>query len=143
MFRGLLLLLPAAAAFAADDPWAKVKELKSGTEIRIYKRGASSPLVGKIDEARDHSLTVVLKNEQVTVEKDQIDRLDYRPLKPGGRLVTESNEDREPGPEAPHGHEPRSHGSRHLVVYKSEHRVEARLRNHLPPSAAEEINEGR
>ena len=90
MFRGLVLLLAVAAAFAADDPWAKVKELKSGTEIRIYKRGGSSPLVGKIDEARDDSLTVVLKNEQVTIEKDQIERLDYRPLKPGGRVVTES-----------------------------------------------------
>jgi hypothetical protein len=90
MFRGLLLLLGAVAAFAADDQWAKVKELKSGTEIRIYKRGVSSPLVGKMDEARDDSLTVVLKNEQVTIEKDQIERLDYRPLKPGGRVVTES-----------------------------------------------------
>lgn len=90
MLRCLTLLVIGAAAFAAEDPWAKVKELKSGTEIRIYKKGADSPLTAKLDEARDENLTVVLKNEQVTIERDSIDRLDYRPVKPGGRVTAET-----------------------------------------------------
>jgi hypothetical protein len=39
----LLLLLSATLAFAADDPWAKVKDLKTGTELRIIKLALSSP----------------------------------------------------------------------------------------------------
>ena len=89
MLRPLLLLLCAAGAFAADDPWTKVKDLKSGTEIRIYKRGVSAPVTGKIDEAREESLSVVIKNEQVTIDKDQIERLDYRP-QGGSRMTTET-----------------------------------------------------
>ena len=89
MLRIFLLLSCAIAAFAADDPWTKVKDLKSGTEIRIYKRGASAPVTGKIDEARDESLSMVIKNEQVTIGKDQIERLDYRP-QAGSRMTTES-----------------------------------------------------
>jgi|RhiMetdeSRZDD1v2_1073273.scaffolds.fasta_scaffold1904518_1 hypothetical protein len=104
MLRNLALLLVGAAAFAADDPWIKVKELKSGTEIRIVKKGGGSPLVGKLDEARDENLTVVLKNEQVTIEKDSIERLDYRPLKPAGRVTTETKSKTDaPDPTPPKG----------------------------------------
>src|SRR5215471_15612264 len=86
MVRSLLLLLSAAALFAADDPWTKVKELKSGTEIRIVKKGAAKPIEGKFDEAQDDKVIVVLKNEQVAIAKDDIDRLEYRP-KPGSRVT--------------------------------------------------------
>src|SRR5215472_1804588 len=85
MTRSLLLLLSAAALFAADDSWNKVKELKSGTEIRILKRGAAKPIEGKIDEAQDDKVVVVLKNEQVAVAKEDIERLDYRPK--GSRIT--------------------------------------------------------
>jgi hypothetical protein len=78
MVRSLLFLLSAAALFAADDPWTKVKELKSGTEIRIVKKGAAKPIEGKFDEAQDDKIIVVLKNEQVAIAKDDIDRLDSR-----------------------------------------------------------------
>jgi len=38
MIKPLLFLLAVAVAFAAgEDPWAKVKDLKSGTEIRIAR----------------------------------------------------------------------------------------------------------
>lgn len=104
MLRYLPILLAAAAAFAADDPWLKVKELKSGTEIRILKKGGGAPLVGKLDEARDETLTIVLKNQQVTVEKDSIERLDYRPSKPGGKPITESRTKHDaPDPTPPKG----------------------------------------
>src|SRR5215467_12585784 len=85
MVRSLLLLLSAAALFAADDPWTKVKELKSGTEIRIVKKGAAKPIEGKFDEAQDDKVIVVLKNEQVAIAKADIDRLDYRPK--GSRIT--------------------------------------------------------
>jgi hypothetical protein len=72
-------MLAATAAFAADDPWAKVQALKSGTEIRVMKKGATQPLVGKIDEADAQRLILVVKTEQLAIAKDQIDRVDYRP----------------------------------------------------------------
>ncbi|HEV2448449.1 MAG TPA: hypothetical protein VGS58_21095 [Candidatus Sulfopaludibacter sp.] len=90
MSRLAILLLTAAAAFAADDPWSKVKDLKSGTEIRVLKKGSMQPVLGKFDEATDDNLTLVVKNAQIAIPKEQIDRLDYRPPQTGGRLVKET-----------------------------------------------------
>jgi hypothetical protein len=77
----LLLALCCAAAVlhAADDPWAKVKAIKSGTELRVYKKGATQPLLVKMDEATDDHLVFVNKNEQSSLDKDEIDRIDARP----------------------------------------------------------------
>ena len=99
MPRFAILLLTAAAAFAADDAWIKVKQLKSGTEIRVMKKGSMQPVIGKIDEANDENLILVVKNEQIAIAKDLIDRLDARPERP--RFVketktTEGNPAREP-----------------------------------------------
>lgn len=85
MARTLLLLLAAATLFAADDPWSKVKDLKSGTDLQIYRKGAAKPLEAKLDEVRDDALVVVVKKEQTAIPRDEIDRLDYRP---GKRAVT-------------------------------------------------------
>jgi hypothetical protein len=90
MLRGFVVLLAAALAFSAGDPWTKVKELKSGTEIRIYKRGNATPMMGKVDEVFDDRLSVVLKNEQVSVDKDSIERLDARPLQAPRKLTPET-----------------------------------------------------
>src|SRR3982750_1514252 len=73
-------------AFAADDPWAKVKEIKSGAELRVYKKGAAQPLLVKMDEATDERLVIVNKNEQTSIAKEDIDRVDARPS--GKRPVT-------------------------------------------------------
>src|SRR5579863_6245112 len=89
MSKFFLLLLAAMTAFAADDPWAKVRDLKGGTELRIYKRGIPQPVLAKSADVTDDNLIVVVKNEQVAIPKDQIDRIDYRP-KPGSRLTTET-----------------------------------------------------
>src|SRR5215831_9702774 len=86
----LLLLLAAAAAFAADNPWDKVKELKSGTEIRIARKGVAQPIEAKLDEVRDDAVVVVVKNEQKAIPKDEIDRLDARPKGGGSRITTET-----------------------------------------------------
>ncbi|MBZ5584095.1 MAG: hypothetical protein LAQ30_18155 [Acidobacteriia bacterium] len=88
--RSALIFLLALAAFGADDPWAKVKELRSGAEIRVYKRGAAQPLTGTFDELRDDDIVVVIKHEQSAIPKDQIMRLDARPQKPASRMKTET-----------------------------------------------------
>src|SRR5260370_25536791 len=90
MPRTLIFLLAVMITLAADDPWAKVRDLKSGGEVRIYKKGSMQPVLGKLDEARDESLVVVLKNEQVAIPKDQIDRIDYRAAQSGHRVTKET-----------------------------------------------------
>lgn len=90
MNRLAIAFLSAVALFAADDAWTKVKALKSGTEIRVFKHGTLKPIEGKLDEARESALVLVVKNEQVAVPKDSIDRMDYRPLKSAGRISTEN-----------------------------------------------------
>jgi hypothetical protein len=90
MKRTILLLLTALAAWAADDGWTKVREIKSGTELRIYKKGVKQPILAKFDEANDENLVVATKTEQVAIAKDQIDRVDYRPPKTGSRVTRES-----------------------------------------------------
>jgi hypothetical protein len=80
--RNLILLACCGAAivFAADDPWSKVKAIKSGAELRVFKKGAAQPIVVKMDEATDERLVVVNKNEQTAIAKEDIDRIDARPL---------------------------------------------------------------
>jgi hypothetical protein len=38
----LLLLLAGLVAFGAEDEWAKVKALKTGSELHVYKKGRCS-----------------------------------------------------------------------------------------------------
>ena len=85
--RKLALFLGAALlAFGADDPWAKVKELKTGTELRVFKKGAAQPLLVQMDELTDDNLVVIAKSQQTAIPRDQIDRVDSRP--PGKSRVT-------------------------------------------------------
>jgi hypothetical protein len=79
MLRVLLLTLVGLTAFAAENSWDKVRELKTGTELRIIKKGARQPLIGTMDEANDERLIVVIKNEEIAIQKDDIDRIDFRP----------------------------------------------------------------
>src|SRR3974390_1592399 len=88
MSRFAVLLLAVTAAFAADDPWTKVKELKRGTDIRVIKKGSVTPVLGKFADASDENLILVVKNEEVAIARDLIDRLDYRPAQP--RVVRET-----------------------------------------------------
>ena len=75
----LLLCCGITLAMAADDPWAKVKQIKTGAELRVYKKGATQPLLVKMDEATDERLVFVNKNEQTSIAKEDIDRIDARP----------------------------------------------------------------
>src|ERR1700704_3926383 len=87
MSKIFLLVLTAFTVLAADNPWSKVRELKSGSELRIYKRGATQPVIATMDEADDERLIAVVKNAQVAFAKADIDRIDSRPETKGGRMV--------------------------------------------------------
>ena len=63
-----------AMAFAAEDAWTKVKELKSGSEVRILKAGSKEAVLGKIDEADDERVVVVVKNTQLAIAKADVVR---------------------------------------------------------------------
>jgi len=75
----MLLFCGALLANTADDPWTKVKAIKSGNELRVYKKGSTQPLLVKMDDATDERLLVVNKNEQTSIAKEDIDRIDARP----------------------------------------------------------------
>jgi hypothetical protein len=77
--RVALLMLMGGVLWGADNPWAKVQELKSRSELRIYKKGAREPLIATLDEANEDRILIVVKNEQMSVPKEDIDRLDARP----------------------------------------------------------------
>lgn len=94
----LFLLLSAMLVAAADDPWAKVKDLKTGTELRIVKTGAKQPIIAKMDELTDENLLVILKNEQTAIPRDQIERIDYRPAGKGRSVTRETKTSTEGGP---------------------------------------------
>ena len=77
--RLALLLCAALVAFGADDPWAKLKELKTGAELRVFKKGGGPPLLVQMDELTDDNLMVIDKKQQTAIARDLIDRVDYRP----------------------------------------------------------------
>lgn len=84
----MFLLIGAMASGAAEDGWTKVSKIKSGTEVRIVRDGARQPVVGKFDEAREDSLLLVVRNEQIAIPRAEIERVDARPT--GSRVKTES-----------------------------------------------------
>jgi hypothetical protein len=79
MTRLAFLLLTAAALLGADNPWTKVQELKSGSELRIYKKGSMQPVIATFDEANEERVIIVVKNVQTAVPKEDIERIDARP----------------------------------------------------------------
>ena len=98
--RGIiLLLLTGLVAFGADDPWSKVKTLKTGAELRIYKKGSTQPVLALMDELTDDNLVVVVKKTQTAIPRDQIDRIEARPAA-GSRITKETTtKDTSKGPQ--------------------------------------------
>lgn len=101
-----ICLLACLASTAAEDTWTKIRELKTGTEIRIFKRGAKQPLEARMDEANDERVVVILKNEQTSIARQEIDRLDYRPEQKSGRVTRESKTETTLPAETPSGPRP-------------------------------------
>jgi hypothetical protein len=79
----LLLSLAALTVFAAENAWDKVRDLRLGTELRIVKKGVRQPILATMDEANDERIIVVVKHEEIAIQKDDIDRIDYRPPRKG------------------------------------------------------------
>jgi hypothetical protein len=97
--RGLLLLiLGGLVAFGAEDEWAKVKALKTGADIRVFKKGSMQPVMAQMDELTDDNLIVIVKKTQTAIPKDQIDRIDARPT--GGSRVTKETTTKETFPDS-------------------------------------------
>ena len=69
-----------ALAFGAEDAWTKVKELKSGSEVRILKVGSKEAVIGKFDEADEERLVLVVKNTQIAIAKGDVISLEARPM---------------------------------------------------------------
>jgi len=91
MFRTIAcVLLAAALGVAAEDAWSKVKALKTGQEIRVYKKGSAQPVLAQMDELTDDNLIVIEKKSQKAIPRDQIDRIDARPVQTGSRLKGET-----------------------------------------------------
>jgi hypothetical protein len=112
MLKTIITLCAAALAFGADDPWAKVKELKTGAELQVYKRGAVQPLAVKMGELTDQNLIVINKNAETAISRDDIERIDARPISKTRTVnetkITEKNAATDPrstipGPNSPPG----------------------------------------
>ena len=89
MFCRLLFVLP-LLALGADDPWTKVREVKSGTELLIYKQGLKKAIAARMDEATETRLMIVIGESQVAIPKAEIDRIEQRPLPKGSRVTRET-----------------------------------------------------
>ncbi len=90
MLKTFLLLAVFFAASGADDPWARVRELKSGAELRIYKTGEKAPVTARFDALSGEALIVVEKNAQIAIAKDRIERIDCRAGQSGSRVAMET-----------------------------------------------------
>jgi hypothetical protein len=82
VLKMFLLMLAAAATFAADDPWQKVKDLKSGTDLRVFRRGSTQPQLVQMGDLTDDNLVVIDKKAERAIPREEIDRIDSRPPKP-------------------------------------------------------------
>ena len=89
----VLLLLAALAAFAAGDDWSKVKALKTGAELHVYKKGSMQPVSAQMADLTDENLIVLIKKTETAIPRDQIDRIDARPS--AGRSVTKESTTKE------------------------------------------------
>lgn len=82
MLKLFLVVLAATAAFAADDAWQRVKDTKSGTDLRVFRKGSTQPLLVQMGELTDDSLVVIEKKAERAIPREEIDRVDSRPPKP-------------------------------------------------------------
>jgi|SRR6185312_6382568 len=105
MLRLALLILLAWTLPGADDPWLQVQQLKSRQELRIFRKGVSTPLNATYADANDERMVVVVKYKEMAIPRDDIDRIDARPAgkNRATRETTEKTVDPDYRPRPPHG----------------------------------------
>lgn len=99
----MLRLCAAALLFAgwmtAADPWGKVKELKTGQEVRVIKTGSPTPVLGTFDDLTEENLILVTKKEQSAIPRVAIERIDARPVQGKAKVTREDKvETKDPSP---------------------------------------------
>jgi hypothetical protein len=104
MARIAVVLLAALTLLAADNPWTKVRQLPDRSDLRIYQKGQKNPLNAILADATEDRIVVVAKNRQLTIAKDDIDRIDARPAPEKGKpAVTKTQTSSDPD-YTPQGH---------------------------------------
>src|SRR5689334_3301438 len=68
-----------ALALCAVDEWQKVKDLKTGSDLRIFKKGAAKPIEAKSANVTESAVVVIMKTRELAIEKADIVQIDYRP----------------------------------------------------------------
>jgi len=97
------MLLFALTLLGADDPWIKVKALPNRSELHVYKKGARDPLTVILADTSDDAIVVVDKKTQLTIHKEDIDRIEARPVSDSKKPVTTTTEkNSDPDYAAPH-----------------------------------------
>ena len=78
LLAGLLLATAAHAQSTADpDPWAKVRALLSGVDLRVSTDGAR-PGIYKLDSVREDALILIRKNEQLSIQRADIKKIELQ-----------------------------------------------------------------
>jgi len=85
-FITVLGTFPVWSAEKESDPWEKVRNLKTGSDLRIYKTGAAMPVLAKSADVTERKLIVIIKNGETAISKSEIERIDFQP--PPHKAVT-------------------------------------------------------
>ncbi len=72
-----LFLLIGIQGFA-QGTWEVVRELPAGTELKIHRQGVAKPLQASLEEATTDALRVVVKNEQISIDREAVLRVEAR-----------------------------------------------------------------
>jgi hypothetical protein len=67
----------------ASDPWDKLTNIKSGSDLRIYRKGAAEFTAAKSAYVTERKVVVIIKNTETAIDKNEIDRVESRP--PAGK----------------------------------------------------------
>ena len=94
--RLLLVFLAALTAFAADNSWTKLSDLKSGTELRVYRTGNKPPMLAAFADVNEDNLIVIVKNTETAIPKDEIDHIDARGKAEKPTMSTETHASDDP-----------------------------------------------
>ena len=77
IFRPLLGIVFALAAFAVEDSWAKVKKLVSGVELRVTAVNNRTGTY-KLDVVRENALILIHGNTQMAILRPDIEKIELK-----------------------------------------------------------------